>query len=62
MLWSEFRPESEVHEALEFFGDSNIIGLGLGMHKTGLESRIWADTKIKPINLAEAGLSETGFI
>ena len=46
----------------KFFGGSNIIGLGLGMPKTGLESRIWAGTKIKPANHPEAGLSETGFI
>ena len=45
-----------------FFGGSDIIGLGLGMHKTGLESRIWADTKIKLATHPEVVFSETGFI
>ena len=65
---SEASPESDSMGALSahlsrqnLFGGSNTIGLGVGMHKTGLESRIWADTKIKPANLAEVVFSETGF-
>ena len=64
---SEASPESvdggpeRSPEPLDFFWWLNTIGLGVGMHKTGLESCIWADTNINPINLAEVVFSETGF-